>query len=567
MANGCAMDCSVTAYLSVIPCILSIAEVWTARQWINTVWKIYFVAVSAMLAMIFTLDIVLYGYWGFRLDTTPLFYFISSPKAAIASASIPEIIGGLAAIVILTVSIYFLLSVKSQSAIRHKATRPVTLTIIISLVTLLLFIPIRGGVTVSTMNLSRAYFSNNPRLNHAAINPAFSLMYSAAHQDKFGDSFQYFDDSQARDIFASLHGDEAAVRDTSLTLTTSRPDVYIIILESFSAHLMPSLGGQPIAVKLDSIAASGAVWTNFYANSFRTDRSLPAILSGFPSQPTTSLMKYVEKAEKLPSLADQLKRHGGYESWYYYGGDANFTNMLAYLVSSSFDRVISDKDFPVSQRLSKWGAHDHVVFERVISELPDSESKPRFTVIQTSSSHEPFEVPYRNMRFADNDRANSLAYTDSCLAVMTNVINNHADRPSLIIMVPDHYGSWPTPGTLKYMPARHHIPLVMTGSAMSRGGLRYSTTGSQVDIAPTLLHLLGMDSSAFTFGYDLLDGKTSHYAWISEPEFIGLIGPDGKTAIYNIAADTVDPDYESPSSMIDCAKAYLQVLYMTIDSL
>ena len=71
----------------------------------------------------------------------------------------------------------------------------------------------------------------------------------------------------------------------------------MIIAESFSAHLMPSLGGEPIAVRLDSIAQSGMLFTNFYASSFRTDRGIPAILSGFPAQPNTSLMKYVEKAE------------------------------------------------------------------------------------------------------------------------------------------------------------------------------------------------------------------------------------------------------------------------------
>ena len=97
------------------------------------------------------------------------------------------------------------------------------------------------------------------------------------------------------------------------------------------------------------------MFTNFYANSFRTDRGLVSIMSGYPGQPNTPIMKFVSKTENLPSFPRRMKEEGGYSSTYYYGGDANFTNMKAYLVNAGFDRIISDVDFPVSKRLSKWG--------------------------------------------------------------------------------------------------------------------------------------------------------------------------------------------------------------------
>ena len=79
-----------------------------------------------------------------------------------------------------------------------------------------------------------------------------------------------------------------------------------------------------------------------------------------------------------------MKEEGGYSSTYYYGGDANFTNMKAYLVNAGFDRIISDVDFPVSKRLSKWGAHDDEVFSMAIGELaPYEADKPKLKVIQT----------------------------------------------------------------------------------------------------------------------------------------------------------------------------------------
>ena len=64
----------------------------------------------------------------------------------------------------------------------------------------------------------------------------------------------------------------------------------------------------------------------------RTDRGLVAILSGYPAQPTTSIMKYPRKTENLPSIPRSLKANG-YNLQYYYGGDANFTNMRSRITS------------------------------------------------------------------------------------------------------------------------------------------------------------------------------------------------------------------------------------------
>ena len=172
-----------------------------------------------------------------------------------------------------------------------------------------LVISIRGGVTVSTMNLSRAYFSADQRLNHAAVNPAFSLMYSLTHQDNFSEQYRFFEDEKARRLFSQLTESPC---DSIVPLIRGgvRPDVYVIILESFSSQLFPSVGGEEVALRLDSIAREGLMFTNFYANSFRTDRGLVSIMSGYPGQPNTSIMKFVSKTENLPSFPRRMKEEG-----------------------------------------------------------------------------------------------------------------------------------------------------------------------------------------------------------------------------------------------------------------
>lgn len=567
--HGFSMDCTVAAYVAALPSLAWCVALWTGSKGaLDTVMRIYFALIAMALSLCIGLDAVLYGYWQFKLDITPFSYFFSSPSAAFASAVWWQILLGVLGWIVLSVAIYWLyvwgvLKLGGMITRVYPLGKRIWCTVGGVLLTALLFVPIRGGFTVSTMNLSRAYFSADTKMNHAAINPVFSLLYSATHQSDFGSMYRFFAEDEANQLFDELR-DAPMDADVPKLLNVSRPDVHIILLESFSSHLMPLLGGEPVAVGLDSIARSGVVWTDFYASSFRTDRGIPAILSGYPGQPTTSVMKYVSKAEHLPSLPRSMVEKGGYEATYYYGGDANFTNQMAYLVASRFGRVVSDKDFPVSQRLSKWGAHDEVVLNRVLAELtPYNPDKPKLTVIQTSSSHEPFEVPYSSRGRLSDKRAEAFAYADSCV---TAYINALAARPdwanTLVVLVPDHYGAYPE---LTDPVQRHRIPLVMTGGALAMHG-EQTTVGSQTDIAATLLDALGIEHDEFPFSNNLLNPRSPHFAFFADPSYIGMI-TDDNTLVYSLDSNTAIVDSgNAPGSNLNHAKAFLQTLYTDLQS-
>ncbi|MDE5553586.1 MAG: LTA synthase family protein, partial [Muribaculaceae bacterium] len=529
----------------------------------------YIILSSALISIVTVTDLALYGYWNFRLDTTPFFYFFSSPSSALASVSTFTAILGFLLTAVLAVAIYFLISkvIKRFSA---SSSNRIISTVAATLLTAALFIPIRGSLTVSTMNLSRSYFSQNQRLNHAAINPLFSLMYSATHQNNFSSQFRFFDQDRAAEIFYSL-SDKIAVEDTDSLqplFTIDRPDIYIIIMESFSAHLFPSLGGEAVATGLDSIASGGLLFSNFYASGARTDRAIPAILSGFPAQPTTSLMKFAKKIEHAPSWPLAAKELCDYDLSYYYGGDANFTNMLAYLISSGFDNIISDKDFPINERTSKWGAHDHVVFNRAWSDVvADSASAtPKLRVIQTSSSHEPFIVPYQDPRFPDSDRKNAFAYADrSATAFIDSLSASSLWQKSIVVITPDHYGVYPE--HLDNPLDRHHVPLIITGGALNRAPGVDSTVADQTAIAATILSALGLDLSAFTFSRDLFDSSSPQYAFFSEPGMAAFVNATDTVAI-NLDTDTpIISSGDNQSLASDRCKAILQTIYNTLSDL
>lgn len=578
--HGLPLDLSLAGYLTAIPGFLFIISVWSLSKTLHRIWCIYFLFVSVLLAIIFTVDLGLYEYWGFRLDATPLFYFFSSPKDAIASVSFWMVLGGIVAMVIYAAILYNIFKAvllrKKQLLQMKLPYRRLRVSGVLLVLTALLFIPIRGGFTVSTMNVGKVYYSPNQKLNHAAINPAFSLMESLSKQKDFGSQYRFMEASEADQIFKGLiepavSGETVAVTDSlrqsadslHTLFNTKRPDVLFVILESFSSKLMTSLGGEPnIAVNLDSLSKEGILFTNFYANSFRTDRGLVAILSGYPAQPTTSIMKYPRKTQSIPAIADCLKKEG-YTTKYYYGGDADFTNMRSYLISSGFENIISDEDFPVSERLSKWGAHDELVFKRLLEDLKKEsienkeKNTPHFRVLQTSSSHEPFEVPYHRL---DNNRLNAFAYTDSCVGDFVKQFRKLPQwKNTVIVFVPDHLGAYPEQISNLDV-ERYQIPLLMVGGAI-RNPRKVDAYGSQQDIAATLLSQMAIPHNEFTFSKDMLNPNSPHFAFFTVPDAFGMVTADNQV-VFNCQADAVAVDEGTAKGKnLPLGKAYLQKLY------
>lgn len=576
MWHGLPLDLSLAGYFSVIPGFLFLASSCALSDVLRKIWNIYYLILSILLSVIFTIDLALYEYWGFRLDATPLFYFFSSPKDAIASVSLSVVFVGIGVMLVYAGVLYLIFYFVQRSIWRGLKLPFHYLKVagILLLVTGLLFIPIRGGFTVSTMNVGKVYFSSNQRLNHAAINPVFSLMESLAKQTDFSKQYRFMESAQADKLIKKMLDpavldSTAVVPDTLHTalFNTKRPNVIFVIMESFSSKLMKSLGGEPnVAVNLDTLAQEGVLFTNFYANSFRTDRGMVAVLSGYPAQPTTSLMKYPHKIQSVPSIAGSLKKVG-YRTKYYYGGDADFTNMRSYVITSGFDELISDVDFPVSERLSKWGVHDHLVFKRLLqdlnaestasSKLAGAAKRPFFKVVQTSSSHEPFEVPYRRLA---NKRLNAFAYTDSCVGDFVRHFRRLPQwKNTVIILVPDHLGAYPE-HIDNLSIERYQIPLILIGGAV-REPKHIPVYGSQHDIAATLLAQLALPHSMFTFSKDMLNPLSPHFAFFTVPDAFGMATLDNRV-MYNCESKSVAVDEGAAKGKnLESAKAYLQKIY------
>ena len=569
--HGLPLDFSLAGYLTLIPGLLLICTIWSRKRLWRRLAKAYFAVIAIVLSAVFVIDLGLYQYWGFRLDTTPLFYFCSSPGNALASASAWELIGGIVALLLMTFLLYALFYLLLRDDVLEKKLLPLNrpfFTLLFVLLWAALFIPIRGGFKVSTMNIGKVYFSENMRLNHAATNPLFSLLVSLIKQENFKQQYRFMKDDEANKLVAQMYDQDVEHRSYQAPqqwiLTTARPNILFVVMESFSSKLMASLGGERnVAVNLDRLSAEGLLFRHFYATSFRTDRGLVSILSGFPSQPTTSIMKMPKVSQSLPSLAASLRKVG-YTADYYYGGDADFTNMRSYLKGTGFETIVCDEDFSLSDRLSKWGVPDHLLFEKVLSNLRQNKrQKPWFKVVQTLSSHEPFDVPYHRL----NDKIlNAFAYTDSCVGHFLDELKKlPLWKNTLVVLVPDHLGCYPQ-DIDNLSVERYQIPLIFLGGALKGPGA-VDIHGSQTDIAATLLGQMGIAHHEFTYSKDIFNPSSPHFAFFTFPDAFGLVDEDNQVVFNNESKKVVLDRGKRPGKNLKRGKAYLQKIYDTIDRL
>lgn len=580
--HGLPLDLSMAGYLSVIPGFLSIAVVWLKRDLVKPIMNIYFIIASLFITCSFLLNASLYPYWKYPLDSTPLFYFFTSPADAIASVSIWQVILSIVILIVLTIGVWFTLRMRGEKRQqysrygygyeglgrgkrnrfddfdRHRGRT----SLVLLLLTGLLFLPIRGGITVSTMNTGQAYYSQNAYLNHSAVNPLFSLLESITHQEDFASQYRFMKDKEADKIFATMTStsdENTYPLLNEATFKKGTPDILIVIMESFASDIMPSMGSyKDVAVCLDSIAQQSILFTRFYANSFRTDRGMVSILSGYPAQPTTSIMRYPRKTSQLPSIARNLAKYKNYKTTYYYGGDADFCNMRSYLVSQGYQHIISDANFPIEDKLSKWGVPDHILAARMMEDIKaqQNEKRPMLRILQTSSSHEPFEVPYHRLK---DKRLNAFAYTDS---VMGAIVREYRKLPrwknTLIVFVPDHVGGYKEQLN-DHDRSRYQIPLILAGGAISRP-MKVGIIGSQHDIAATLLGQLGVEHREFTFSKNMMSDATPKFAFFAVNDAFGIVSEEN-SLIYDNRAKRIVYDKGEKGFNLKRGQAYLQKLY------
>mgnify|MGYP003945731723 CR=1 FL=1 len=568
--NAIPIDLSMVGYLSVAPLLFYLFWFFSRRHTVAIKWlQIYNYFFIAIFSLLSAINFNIYREWGTKLNAKALGFAFSDPVESMASGASSPILPTVFIVVCLMVTgllLQKLLIEKKMTFVRF----PILAKVILAILLLgLNFLCIRGGVGVSTMNQSAAYFSDKLILNHAAVNTEWNLFESYLSSGKARkNKYLYFSREEADENVKELF---ASVKDTTeKILTTNRPNVVLFIMESFTADLTKSLGNADgITPKFDSLAKQGVLFSKIYSTGNRTDKGLIGTLAGFPSLASGNLVKFTNKMQQLPAISQDFQKHG-YATTFFYGGQSEFDNYKAFILSHGFHTLIDKNNFKEKDMNSKWGAHDGVLLQKQFETL-NKEKQPFFSATLTLTNHEPFEVP-GTYKFGSSTNADSFKstafYTDSCMNdFLTKAKSQPWYKNTLFIFIADHGHNLPRMTSEVYMPERYHIPLLFFGEVIKPAyrGKVYDRTGSQTDLAATLLKQLDMDATPYTWSKNLLNPYTNAFAFFSWDNGLGFIDEQQAVGFDNtgkqILYERDKTNKQQTTETLKQGKSYLQKVY------
>lgn len=549
--------------------------------WVNLTRKPIRYAVTAFLticysafALLILADIRFYSYFDSHLNYLSYEYVSEgnySLNLVYADPKFWKYIGLWAITTIITCLILnFVSKLTNQVKEKPKSNKLVWTLIVLTL----FFLGIRGRTGQSSLDWGEAYFTDNRFANQSVLNGVYTLARSFDESYK-DPRLSFVDDSERFPFMPTnvvledikkvlfLPGDSSLSPATLKRVSHSdhsissdaqfRPNIVIVLMESWRGDLTSSLG-CPLTLTpyFDSLTKQGIFFRNFFANGFRTNYGIGAVVCSYPALPGRAILKRYDARHPFITLSELL-HEDGYYNMFYYGGDLAFDNMEGFLRSKKYDRFIGDDNFDSEDYFSKWGVPDHLLFQRFIEQV-DSLPRPYQATILTLSNHEPFDLPDSSVRkfYDDSDSSkqyNAQLYADFAVGSFIEQFKKHSSFDSTIFLfVSDHARLYSSPVYMN--PGMFHIPLLIYSPAILGDSTVYiDKYGSQVDIVPTLMGLLKDRYVHESWGRDLLALEESDkgfavtnlwrkIAWL-DSDYLYVEDSGQIIYYYQIAADSI----------------------------
>ena len=328
---------------------------------------------------------------------------------------------------------------------------------------------------------------------------------------------------------------------------TRRPrNVVLISVESLSASFLGAYGdSRGLTPRLDALAKQGLLFSHAYATGTRTVRGLEALSLGTPPVPGQAIVRRPQN-EHLATLGEVLGAQG-FKPYFFYGGYGYFDNMNAYFGGNGYkviDRTDMDKRTIVFENV--WGVADEVLFSQALSTLDEgrAQSNPFFAHIMTTSNHRPYTYPAGRIDIpSPGGRLGAVKYTDFAIG---DFIDRARAQPwfkdTLFIIVADHGAS--VAGKTKLPLDGYRIPLIFFAPDLLKPGV-YEPLVSQLDLAPTIVELLGKKGADYFFGRCLFEEEEPlRRVFVSNYQSLGYLRSNTLTVLLprqRVESYRVDP--------------------------
>jgi len=292
------------------------------------------------------------------------------------------------------------------------------------------------------------------------------------------------------------------------------PNIVIVIVEGLGRAFTNNgayLGN--FTPFLDSLSDKSLYWKNFMSEGGRTFAVLPSMLGSLPFAENGFLGLGYKMPDQLSLL--NILQFNGYNTSFYYGGDAAFDNMALYLQKNNIDELKDINTFPSGYKKLPtnngftWGYSDTELFRYFLNTRPaKKEHQPQLSVILTVAMHSPFLIDEANkysevfenrmdyLKFNEEKKDtyrnykkqySSIMYTDDALKTFFEAYMKREDFENTIFLITGDHRIPEIPMSTKI--DRYHVPLIIFSPLLKRTA-KIASVSTHFDITPSLLAYL-----------------------------------------------------------------------------
>jgi phosphoglycerol transferase MdoB-like AlkP superfamily enzyme len=311
-------------------------------------------------------------------------------------------------------------------------------------------------------------------------------------------------------------------------------NVVVVAEESLGAEFSKLYGShEDLTPNFDRIAQQGLWFKNMYASGTRTVRGLEAITASFPPIPSVSILRRPNN-EGIATWG-QIMSKQGYSTSFLYGGYGYFDNMNYFYEHNGY-AVLDRNDIDHVRFANIWGVSDEDLFDRALTYFDERSNakEPFFSIVMTTSNHKPFTfregVP--GVPAKGGGRAAGVRYADFALGYFLKEAEKHDwFKDTIFVVLGDHgarvYGKAEIPLKTYEIPLMIYAPAHLQPQAVT-------TLTSQIDVAPTVLGLLGFAYEAPFFGTDVLACSTCERMTLFSHNHDVAVYKEGELAVFGL---------------------------------
>lgn len=292
----------------------------------------------------------------------------------------------------------------------------------------------------------------------------------------------------------------------------TKPNVIVLIMESNGREYFGSFnknqnipGYKSYTPFVDSLAQHSLIFTNAYANGFKSIHGMSSILAGVPSfkDAYTSSAFVKQKTQSLVSVLNDE----GYDTSFFHGapngsmGFLGFGNILGIQHYYGKTEYNNDADFD-----GVWGIWDEPFFQYMKTVL-DKKPQPFMATLFTVSSHNPYKIPEKyagKFPKGDVNIHEGIGYTDYALRQFFATAKKEPwFKNTLFVLVADHTN------TIFYEEyhkefMRNTVPILFFSADERFKGVN-DDWAQQIDIYPTVLDMIGYQKPFRSWGRSLVN--------------------------------------------------------------